>query len=75
MRNLEGTVNVGGSLDPGYPLAGKVRQVEITLPKNTNWNGLRLFAEIEVKNMRYPVRWACQQALNDDGSLTLRPNI
>ena len=24
--------------------------------------------------MRYPVRWACHQKLNDDGSLTLRPN-
>jgi hypothetical protein len=25
--------------------------------------------------MRYPVRWACHQELNDDGSLTLRPNL
>lgn len=75
LRNIEGTVNVGGSLDPGYPLAGKVRQVQIELPKNTNWIGLRLFAEIEVKNMRYPIRWACHQELNEDGSLTLRPNV
>ena len=28
----------------------------------------------EVKGMRYPVRWACYQKLNDDGSLTLRAN-
>ncbi len=75
LRNNEGTVNVGGSLDPGYPLPGKVRQVQITLPKNTAWEGLKLYAEIEVKNIRYPVRWACQQALNADGSLTLRSNI
>jgi len=75
LRNNEGTVNVGGSLDPGYPLPGKVRQVQITLPKNTTREELKLYAEIEVKNMRYPVRWACQQALNADGSLTLRSNI
>jgi hypothetical protein len=27
-----------------------------------------------VKGMRYPVRWACHQKLNEDGSLTLRAN-
>jgi hypothetical protein len=36
---------------------------------------LKLRAEIEVKGMRHPVRWACHQKLNDDGSLTLRPNL
>jgi len=25
--------------------------------------------------MRYPVRWACHQKLNDDHSLTLRPSL
>ena len=40
-----------------------------------DWKGLKLRAEIEVKGMRYPVRWACHQKLNDDGSLTLRPNF
>jgi hypothetical protein len=64
-----------GSLDAGYPLPGKIRQAQFVLPKATKWQGLRLRAEIEVKGMRYPVRWACQQKLNDDGSLTLRPNL
>jgi len=32
-----------------------------------------LRGEIEVKGRRFPVRWACRQKLNDDGSLTLRP--
>jgi hypothetical protein len=36
---------------------------------------MKLRAEIEVKGMRYPVRWACSQQLNADGSLTLRPNL
>jgi hypothetical protein len=63
-----------GCLDAGYPLPGKVRQAQFVLPPGTKWQGLRLKAEIEVKGMRYPVRWACHQKLNDDGSLTLRPN-
>ncbi len=62
-----------GSLDAGYPLPGKIRQAKFPLPKATNWKGLRLRAEIEVKGQRYPVRWACRQSLNADGSLTLRP--
>jgi hypothetical protein len=45
------------------------------LPNVTDWKGLKLRAEIEVKGMRYPVPWACHQKLNDDGSLTLRPNL
>jgi hypothetical protein len=62
-----------GSLDAGYPLPGRVRQAQFPLPKGTVWRGLRLKAEMEVKGQRYPVRWACQQKLNADGSLTLRP--
>jgi hypothetical protein len=58
-------------LDAGYPISGKVRQAKLALPKDTDWKGLRLKAEIEVKGQRHPVRWACQQKLNDDGSLTL----
>jgi hypothetical protein len=69
----DGRAVAGGALDAGYPLPGKVRQAELPLPKGTSWKGLRLRAEIEVKGQRYPVRWACKQALNPDGTLTLRP--
>lgn len=63
-----------GCLDAGYPLPGKIRQAQFVLPRKAKWQGLRLKAEIEVKGMRYPVQWACHQKLNEDGSLTLRPN-
>src|SRR5215813_13948345 len=69
----DGKVNVSGCLDAGYPLPGKVRQAKFPLPKGTKWKGLRLKAEIEVKGQLHPVRWACRQKLNEDGSLTLRP--
>jgi hypothetical protein len=61
-----------GGLDAGYPLPGKVRQAKLPLPQGTDWKGLRLTAQIEVKGQRHPVRWACRQALEADGALRLR---
>ena len=71
----EGKTLVSGCLDAGYPLPGKIRQAQFILPAGIKWQGVRLKAEIEVKGMRYPVRWSCHQALNPDGSLTLRSNL
>jgi hypothetical protein len=71
----DGKFNVSGGLDPGYPVPGKIRQANFPLPKGTKWEGLKLKAELEVKGVRYPVRWACHQKTNPDGSLTLRPNL
>ena len=68
-----GRVLASGGLDPGYPLPGRVRQAKLPLPRGTDWKGLRVKGEIEVKGRRNPVRWACWQALNADGTLTLRP--
>lgn len=75
VTSTDGKIAVGGSLDAGYPLPGKIRQAQFVLPRGTNWEGLRLKAEIEVKGMRYPVHWDCQQELENDGSLLLRKNI
>jgi hypothetical protein len=73
LASEDGKVRVEGSLDPGYPLPGKIRQARFPLPPATDWKGLRLSAAVEVKGIRYPVSLACHQALNPDGSLTLRP--
>ncbi|MBW4028882.1 MAG: hypothetical protein HIU93_16065 [Acidobacteria bacterium] len=75
VQTKEGKVLGSGCIDAGYPLPGKIRQAQLSLPQGTKWEGLRLKAEIEVKGMRYAVRWACQQSLNEDGSLTLQPNL
>jgi hypothetical protein len=72
VRTESGQELCAGFLDPGYPLPGYVRQALLPLPKGTTWQGLRLKAELEVKGQRYPVRWACRQNLNGDGSLSLR---
>ena len=67
-----GQVLASGSLDAGYPLPGKVRQAQFPLPAGTDWRGLRVKGEIEVKGQRHPVAWACRQALDADGTITLR---
>jgi len=75
VESEDGKTLKSGCLDAGYPVPGKIRQAQFVLPKGTKFKGLRLRAEIEVKRIRYPVRWACHQKLNEDGTLTLRPNL
>ena len=64
-----------GSLDPGYPRPGKVRQAMFLLPKGTSVEGVKVYAEIEVKEKRYRVKWACHQKTESDGALVIRRNI
>jgi hypothetical protein len=71
----DGKVNVSGCVDPGYPKPVGIRQAMLMLPPGTDWKELKLKAELEVKGVRYPVRWACRQKTNLDGSLTLSRNV
>ncbi|HEY1807327.1 MAG TPA: hypothetical protein VGG42_02140 [Acidobacteriaceae bacterium] len=75
VARADGTVLAEGGLDAGYPLPGKIRQAQLVLPAGTQWQGLQLRAEIQVNGMRVPVRWACREKCNEDGSLTLRGNM
>jgi len=68
----DGRVKVGGNLDPGQPYAGHMRQCSLILPKGMDGQQINLRAELQVKGMRRPVRWACQERTNPDGSLTIR---
>ena len=72
LESEDGKVKVGGALDPGYPHAGKVRQASFLLPAGVDYEGLRLRAEIETCGVRRPVKWACEQKTNEDGTLSLR---
>ena len=75
IRNNQGLILDEGSLDPGYPLPGKVRQAMFILPQGTKLEGLRMYAEIEVKGLRHKVNWACHQRTELDGALVVRRNI
>jgi hypothetical protein len=70
----DGAIRVSGGIDPGYPKPIGAHQAMLMLPASARWEGLRLKAELQVKGVRYPVRWACRQTVNADGSLTLRRN-
>jgi hypothetical protein len=72
LRDGERRILVSGCLDPGWPVPGKIRQARLPLPPGTAWEGLTLEAELHVKGMRHPVRWACHQKLEPDGALRLR---
>ena len=71
-ESIDGSVRLGGNLDAGQPYAGQFRQASIILPKGMDGQQIKLRAELEVKSVRRPVRWACHDATNPDGSLTIR---
>jgi hypothetical protein len=68
----DGKVKVGGNLDPGEPYAGKLRQASLILPKGLDGEHINLRAELDTKGVRRPVRWACHEKTNADGSLSIR---
>jgi hypothetical protein len=75
LSNAGGKVLASGCLDPGYPRPTGIRQAMLSWPTREEWSGLKLRAELEVKGVIHPLRWACRQELNSDGSLTLHRNV
>jgi hypothetical protein len=71
-ESADGTVRAGGALDAGHPYGGKLRQAALRLPLALEGGTVRLRAEIVTKGMRRPVRWACAQPVETDGSLAVR---
>ena len=73
----DGTVEVGGCLDAGFPHPKGIREAMITLPKGVSADSgrLKLKAEIEVKGVRYPVPIAAARGVNPDGSLNILRNV
>ena len=72
VESADGRVRVGGGLDAGHPHAGRLRQASFLLPPGLEGQKLRLRAEVEMKGgVRRPVRWACAQPLDADGSLAV----
>ncbi len=73
LESPDRTLTVAGSLDAGHPRGGKLRLASFVLPKGFDGKTVSLRAEIETKaGILRPVRWACEQPLNADGSLPLQ---
>lgn len=68
----DGRWSVTGGLDAGHPYAGRLRLASFVLPPGQDGQEVRMRAELETNDVRRPVRWACAQPVNDDGSLSVR---
>ncbi len=62
-------------LEAGYPTPHQVRLVHLKLDPGIGWEGMRLKGEIIVKGVNRPIRWACRESANSDGTLTLKKNM
>ena len=62
------------TLEAGHPIPHQVRLARLELPAGLGWEGTRLKAELIVKEMSHPLRWACRESVNPDGSITLTRN-
>jgi len=60
------------TLEAGHPTPHQVRLVRLELPAGIRWEGTRLKAAVVVKGVHHPLRWACREALNPDGSLIMK---
>ena len=64
-------LSLAGTLDPGYPQGGGLRQASFLLPKGYVGKVL-LSAQLEIRpGVKKPVAWACEQPVNPDGSITV----
>jgi hypothetical protein len=61
-------------LEAGHPTSHQVKLTRLELPAGLGWEGTRLKAELLVKGVNHPIRWACREAVNPDGSITLKSN-
>ncbi|HSD29442.1 MAG TPA: twin-arginine translocation signal domain-containing protein [Vicinamibacteria bacterium] len=68
----DGKVRVAGGLDAGHPFAGGLRLASFVLPQGLDGREVVLKAEVETNGVRRPVRWACAQPLDPNGSLVVR---
>ena len=73
LESADGSIRQTGTLDPGQPFAGKVREASLVLPPGIGAAELKLTAHLETKaNVRRQIQWACGQELNPDGSFPVR---
>ena len=71
LSNPDRQLKLRGTLDPGHPIGGGIRLASFFLP--TGFTGqVHLSAELEIRSgVLRSVAWACEQPLNQDGSITV----
>ena len=71
LLNKSDTLLSEATLEAGSPSPHYVTLTRLELPTGVDWKGTRLKAQLWVKGTSHPLRWACREPLNPDGSLTL----
>jgi hypothetical protein len=74
LLDQDGNSLTSSTLEAGHPTPHQVRLVQLELPSGAGWEGMYLKAELIVKGLIHPIRWACREPLNPDGSLILKRN-
>jgi hypothetical protein len=60
-----------GALDAGQPYGGGLREAAFLLPKDY-LGKVNLSAQLEIRpGVKKPIAWACEQPVNEDGSITI----
>ncbi|HJU10222.1 MAG TPA: hypothetical protein VJ728_05065 [Candidatus Binataceae bacterium] len=71
IENPEAGFKMTGSLDPGHPYGGGVRECSFILPQGFAGT-VRLSAQLEIRSgVMKQITWACEQPLNSDGSINV----
>lgn len=64
-------ISLRGTLDPGHPHGGSLRQASFLMPKGYAGK-VNIRAELEIRpGIMKPVVWACEQPANPDGSISI----
>jgi hypothetical protein len=74
LLDQDGNSLTSSTLEAGHPTPHQVRLVPLELPSGAGWEGMYLKAELIVKGLVHPIRWACREPLNPDGALILKRN-
>lgn len=72
LLDQNGDLVTKATLEAGHPMPHQVCLAHLELPTGLDWKGTRLKAQLLVKGKSHPLRWACRDPLNPDGSLTLQ---
>lgn len=71
LESRDGKFRMTGGLDAGQPFGGRIREASFVVPREIPPQPLKLRAEIEVRGVRRPVQWTCEQPIDADGSFAV----
>lgn len=74
LLDQQGQLLAESTLRAGHPVPHQVRLTRLELAAGMGWEGTHLKADLIVKGVSHPIRWACRDAVNSDGSITLKRN-